>query len=454
MLIYPPFTQPITSKKRCLFPLGIAYIASYLRNHGIDVELLDAMVEGYDNEIVEGNKKTFGLSRDGIRIRIERYNPDFVGVSCLMTEQRKNALDVCKIAKRIDPEIHTIMGGCHPSVFPQETLSHEEVDSVVIGEGEHATLDIVKDNIKGIVKRDILDIDKIPWPARDLLPMGQYVKINMPTNIFSPYNRVTQILTSRGCPFKCIFCATTSFHGKWRGRSAEDVLKEAKFLKEEYSIEELDIIDENFVLDRERTIKILEGFAKLDIAWSNAGGIWVGGLDEELIDSMKKSGCYQLTLPIESSNPRILKEVIHKPLKLDAVKPLVQHCKKLGIDTHAFFVCGFPQETKEDIINDYNFAMAVGFESATFNIITPLPGSELYEQYKDQLDIDKINYTTVSIKHPTIPDKELEEMIRDFNIKFNRSLLWKSPKKFVKKYIGTSLRKFSLKDLPKLFMRQ
>jgi len=455
MLIFPPFSQPVSARKRCLVPMGIAYIAAYLRENNVNVEILDSVVEGYENEISDGITKTFGLPIDEIKTRIEKFKPEFVGISCLMTQQFNNALNVCRAAKEVDINIHTVMGGCHPSAFHEEILNdYNEVDSVVIGEGEKAFLNIVQNNLKGAIKKDPLNIDLIPFPARDLLKMEKYLKINMPENIYSPYDRVTQIVTSRGCPFKCIFCATTQFHGDWRGRNADSVIKEAKFLKDQYDIQELNILDENFVRDRERAVMILNGLIDLDLAWSNPGGIWVAGLDNELLDLMKKSKCYQLTFPIESASPYTLKEVIHKPLKLEIVKPLVKHCKKIGIDTHAFFVCGFPHETREDIEENYNFARDVGFDSATFNIVSPLPGSRLFDQYRDSVNINDIHYTKVSIENPNVPNSDLEEMVRMQNIRFNRSLLWRDPKKFFNKYVRTALKKYSLTELPKMFSRQ
>ena len=454
MLIFPPFTQPVSARKRCLVPMGIAYIAGYLRENNIAVEVLDSVVEGYENERIDGGSRTFGLSVDDIQSRIETSAPDFVGVSCLMTQQFGNALDVCRAAKETDPDIQTVMGGCHPSAFHRELLQYDEIDSVIIGEGERAFLDIVEDNLKGAVTRDLLDIDSIPFPARDLLRMEDYLTINMPENIYSPYDRVTQIVTSRGCPFDCIFCATTRFHGRWRGRTAESVIQEAKFLKDTYNIQELNIIDENFILDRARAVRILNGFIELDIAWSNPGGIWIAGLDNELLDLMKKSRCYQLTFPVESANTYTLKKVIHKPLRLDIVGPLVRHCREIGIDTHSFFVCGFPHETREDLQKNFDFAMDVGFDSATFNIVSPLPGSRLYDVYKDAVDIKNIHYTKVSIKNPNIPDVELEEIVRKQNIRFNRSLLWRDPRKFFNKYVRTAVKKYSLAELPNMFSRQ
>jgi len=207
-------------------PLGIAYIASYLREKGVEVELMDCVVEGYYNDIIEKDTRTFGLSDDEIKKRIRKSNPDFVGISCLMTAQKHNALRVCDLVKEVDANIQTIMGGNHPSVFPTDILADKNVDHVVIGEGEYATLSILQKKEKGIVRGGVCDVNELPWPARDLLPMDKYIKINMPENIFSPYDRVTQIATSRGCPFHCVFCCTTNTHGAWRGRKWEDIIEE------------------------------------------------------------------------------------------------------------------------------------------------------------------------------------------------------------------------------------
>jgi len=452
VLIFPPFTQPCQSKKRCLVPLGIAYIGGYLRKHGIDVTLIDSYVEGYDNEVYQNDTVTIGLSMLDIKERIRDIEPDFVGVSSLMTAQFPNALTVCKTVKDVNPDIHVVIGGCHPSVFPQDMLKFPEIDSVVIGEGEQSMLDIVKGKVNGVVNRKPLDINTIPHPARDLLPMEKYIAINMPENMFSPFDRVTQVVSSRGCPFNCVFCSTTNLHGHWRGRKAEDVIAEAQMLKNTYGIEEINFIDENLVMNRERIVKILEGFKKIGIAWSNPGGIWIDGLDNDLLDLMKASGCYQLTFPVETSNEKILKKVINKPIHIEKVEPLVKHCHKIGIDVHAFFVCGFPQQTKQDMINDFEYAKRVAFDSASFHIITPLPGSKIYDQYHD-IDLKNINYIHSTIPHPTLSSKEIEDLVNSFNVEFNKLLQQRDPVKFYNKYVKTAEKKFHNKDYESLLKR-
>ena len=276
----------------------------------------------------------------------------------------------------------------------------------------------------------------------------------MPTSTYSPHNRVTQIELTRSCPFNCCFCATTQFRGKYQKRNIKDCLAEIAHLKGNYQVEELDIIDSNLIIDKKWTKELLKGIKEIGISWANPGGIWVGGLDDELLYLIKESGGYQLSLAVESSTPRILKDVINKPFDLRMVKPIVRTCRNIGLDLHAFFVCGFEEQTKEEIINDYKFALEMGFTSASFNIICPLPGSRIFEKYKDILPYDKVDLRKSSIPHPEISGDEMERMVDVLNKRFNSSLIYRNPKMFFKKYIATLARKPSFDIMRKLFSRQ
>ena len=455
MLIMPPFTQTRQAMRRCIFPLGIGYLASMLEQEGFNVVALDCIVEGYNTIRYNGTKElTFGLDDSSIKKEIQHFMPDYVGVSVLISRQIYNAYRICKIAKEVSPKIETIMGGCHPSVLPDEVLDDFNVDHVVIGDGENAILQIVKGIQRGIVKGGNVDFKKIPWPARHLFPMEKYFNINMPTNTYSPHSCVTQIEFTRSCPFNCCFCATTQFRGKYQKREIDDCLAEIIFLKEKYNIEELDIIDSNLIIDKKWALKLFKGIKNIGISWANPGGIWVGGLNDELLIAMKESGCYQLSLAIESSTPRILKEVINKPIELEMVEPVIKTCKKIGIDLHAFFVCGFPEQTRDEIINDYKFAKQMKFTSASFNIICPLPGSRIYDKYKDVLSFDDVDLRKSGIPHPEISSREMEKLVSGLNKKFNGSLLYRNPTMFVKKYVGAVIRKSSFEFARKLFSRQ
>lgn len=454
MLIMPPFTQSKQSMKRCLFPLGIGYLSGILEQKGFDVLPLDCIVEGYDTIKYNGNELTYGLSNDTIKNRIKSFMPDYVGVSVLISRQAYNAHSICKLVKEVNPRIETIMGGCHPSALPDEVISDPNVDHVVVGDGENAILKIVRGKSCGVVLGGDVDVNDVPYPARHLFPMEKYLKINMPTSVYSPHKRVTQIEFTRSCPFNCCFCATTKFRGGYKKRKIENCLDEIRYLKQIYQIEELDIIDSNLIIDKKWTKDLLTGIKDIGISWANPGGLWVGGLDDELLQLMKESGCYQLSLAIESSTPRILKDIINKPSKLEMVEPIVKMCKKIGIDLHAFFVCGFPDQSREEIINDYKFAKKMGFTSASFNIICPLPGSDIYDKYKDILSFEDVELRKSSIPHPEIGKQEMEKLVDGLNKKFNLSLLYRDPLMFIKKYIRTLIRKPSIGFMKKLFSRQ
>ena len=436
--------------------MGIAYLAAVLEANGITVQPLDCIVEGYNTETDVGSGEIrFGLTWKQIEQRISEYSPDYVGVSCLMSKQAENAHKVCEIAKTTDPTITTLMGGTHVSALAHQVARDPNVDFAVVGDAETTIVDILEGrHEEGVVTCNKVDVADLPWPARHLFPVDKYIDINMPTSVYSPHARVHQIETTRGCPFRCVFCATTSFKGRYQMRPVGDVLNEIRHLKDMYGIQELDIIDSNMVINKERTIELLRGIQAIGISWANPGGIWVGGLDPELLDVMRASGCYQLSLAIESSTPRILEEVIDKPTRIDHVKPVVDYCRRIGIDLHAFFVVGFPEQSVEEIQADYSFAREMDFSSVSFNIISPLPGSRLYEEHVGNVEFSEIDLRKASIKHPQISQRRLEEMIHKYNKTYNRSLLWRDPRLFVRKYVCTVIRKPSFRFMARMFNRQ
>jgi radical SAM superfamily enzyme YgiQ (UPF0313 family) len=457
LLITPPFTQPKTGMKRCILPMGVAYIAAYLEKFGHTVKIIDSIVEGYDMEIDHDDGQiTFGLTDDEIRMRITEFDPEWVGVSCLMTSQAHNSHRICKIAKEINPKVKTIVGGAHSSSLPDSVMKDPNVDHITIGEGEKSILDVIEGRKSGRVKSELIDIDTIPWPARHLLPMEKYIKINMPTSVFSLKKRVTQVETSRGCPFECVFCCTTNFWGKtFRGRDPHDVVKELKFVKDRYKVEEIDFTDPNMITDKQRFKTMMQGMKGAGLAWANPGGMWAGGFDIEMLDMMKAAGCYQITFAIESSSDYVLKKIIKKPTRTAQVKPLIDHCKKIGIDTHAFFVTGWPGEPVSVMKQNYHWAKKLGITSATFNLVQPLPGSDMYDLYAKEIKtFDKVNMKYSTIPHPEIGQDELEKMVDGFNRNFNSSIIYRNPKIFVRKYVTNFMRRASLRYLTQMFTRQ
>ena len=459
LLVMPPMTIHKQSLKRCLIPMGISYIAAVLKQNGLEVSILDAMIEGYEEERQNGEYLTYGLRDEEILARIEAFRPDIIGISCIFSSQRDNVVKVASLAKRYSPEVVTVVGGLHPTFYPQDILNSSSVDYVILGEGEHRFLNFVQGygrrdfhDFDGISFRNenalvinppqkrVEDLDAIPFPARDLLKMEKYLDINISLSPYPRRKRVAEIMTSRGCPGRCIFCASCNFWGhRFRKRTVENIIGEMKLLKEEYGIEEFQFSDDSLTLDKKRMKELCKAMVPLKINWCTPNGVFVNSLDEELLELMKASGCYQVTFSIESASPRVLKEIIRKPVRLERLPALVRKAHQLGISTHATFVIGFPEETLEEIEKDFEMAFKLMFDSVSFFVVMPLAGSEMLDKYRDgglllEYDLHKVEYKRSILKLDYISSEGLTSLIDSKMRKYNISLMTKHPLRFLKKY--------------------
>ena len=268
-LISPPYNSAVKSVVGISSPpLGLAYIASVLRqNH--KVKIIDSNILNYTIDDVERELRSF--------------NPDVVGITSV-TPSIYEAYKVAETAKKVREDCIVVLGGPHATFMPRQTMEEcKYIDIIVRGEGEETTRELIENiekgaplnGVKGITFRDkneiidteprpfIKNIDDIPFPSRDLLPMHLY-KFNEV--------RYTAMLTSRGCPFKCSFCSSSRlFGGYWRGRSPENVLEEMKIIYEEYNIKNIEFIDDTFTLNQERAEKICDEIIKQgwDITWGH-----------------------------------------------------------------------------------------------------------------------------------------------------------------------------------------
>lgn len=465
LLIFPPTKVPKHSHKPCVPPLGILHIAAVLREADYEVKVIDATVEGYYNEEQEGNNFVwYGLPFDEIGQRIREINPDIVGISCLFSLSFPAVKRICKIVKEFNKEIITVTGGTHPSFLAERCLKEvPELDYIAIGEGEYTLRELIHKlnsgeklgGIDGLAYRDkgeikinpktkfIENLDELPLPARDLVPITKYLNINSPHGITSKRKINMSVMTSRGCPFLCTFCSSSVFWGrKYRMRSVEKVLEELEMLVKKYGAKEIQFLDDNFTLNRERAKQIFQGMIdrKLDVVWNTPNGVAIWTLDEELLALMKRSGCYALTLAIESGDQNVLDCIIKKPLKLEQVRKVVKIIKKLGIQTHAFFMVGFPDEKPEQIEKTFRFAKELDLDSASFQIPQPLPGSELNRQLKerkcikDSFDYENIAYLLSSYDTTYFKGKDLEKKVAKEFLKFNLSLIYRHPLRFMSKF--------------------
>ena len=365
LLIQPPCTIHEANLKDCSPALGLAYLAAALEAINLEVRILDAVVEGFDTEVSLGQGlKRYGLDFKEVEANIADFKPDLVGVSCLFSSQYNNAAEVARIAKAVSEDCPVVMGGAHPSVKCRDVMNDDHVDFVVLGEGELSFPSLIKalntgsdySSIDGLAYRQgetvfvnpkttyIENLDELPFPARHLLSMDKYFNIKRPAGAVR-FSRHTPLITSRGCPARCIFCSIHSVWGRrFRARSPENVLEEIRQIKEEYGIKELHFWDDNLTFKKDRAKSIFGMMIEenIDVVWTTPNGIAAYAIDDELVDLMKKSGCYRVYLAVESGDEYVLHKIIRKPLKLERVKPLTKKLMDVGLYADAFFVAGKP----------------------------------------------------------------------------------------------------------------
>lgn len=431
LLLYPPSIFAGGFAKKTVLPLGIAYLAAVIRNKNVDVKVIDCIIEDIDTNFTFNGNEYYGLRLEEIRERILQGEYDVVGVSCQFTIQLEIVLEICRIAKECGVP-YVIVGGPHASAQPESLLLPKVVDYVFLGEAEKPIADFVDyiksgntDHIKNIngiaytmengqmyispTLSFIDDIDTIPLPARDMFPIEKYFTKCSPMGGVFKSRRTLSMITTRGCPARCNFCASALFWGKeFRSHSLERVLEEMQELKNRYGVEEIQFQDDNFTLNKKRTLAICREMQekKFGLPWSVPSGIALWATDIEVIDAMHDAGCHYVAVAIESGNQRVLTEIIKKPLKLDKVPELCKHFKKKGIKLSAFFILGFPDETLDEIRDTFKFASKLHLDTANFYFPTPLPGSPLWTQAeKENLFIEGFSLTNVKYDRPSLTSK-------------------------------------------------
>jgi len=411
-LINPPRLHPKAWGKPVVYPpIGIAYVAAVLEKQHT-VSIIDAPTEGWKNlEQIHETNYRMGLANQEIADRIKRWSPDIVEINIPFSGWSKAAFEVASVAKDVDRDIITVLDGLHPSARPVECLSNPDIDFVVRGEPEYTMLELVgaleqgiTEDLKkiegiGFVKNgktvitpprpEIQDLDALPFPARHLLPMDIYFEAIKENPIRGEISkRYTIIITSRGCPHRCIFCSNHIVMGKtWRGRSPENVVDELEQIVNTYSIKQIDFFDENMTLIKKRVEDICDLIMErgLDIDWYVPNGVRADTLDEELLRKMSAAGCKEIRVAPESGVQRVVDEIIKKNLNLEDVEKAVVLAKKVGMKIGVFLMLGLIGETKEDIKETIKYAYKLkklGADHFQFSIATPLYGTELYEQAK------------------------------------------------------------------------
>lgn len=404
LLFVPPV---ITNKNRIdinpLPPVGLGYIASIMEKLGLEIKIVDCMMEGWHvHEDVGNNLIKIGLSDEDIRAIISDFAPDMVCVNNQFSKQYKNAHRIYGIVKSVDKSILTQAGGAHPTVMPEFCLEDPNLDFVVLGEGELVVERLIKAldndpvNLTGIdglgYKKDgniiinkktsyIEDLDSIPFPAYHLMHLENYFGLDR-SHGKRHHKKFSPIVTSRGCPAKCTFCTAYKVWGRrYRYRSPENVIEEMRLLKEKYGIEEILIEDDNFTANPRRAEKICDLMIQnnFDFKWDTPNGVAAFALNDNLIQKMQKAGCYKINIAVESGNQDTLKNIIKKPLDLSKVEHIVEFCRKIDLDFGIFLILGMPGDTLDAMWDNYKFARKIRVFDPFISVATPYPGSEIYD---------------------------------------------------------------------------
>ncbi len=423
LLIEPPSKE----QKPTPLPLGLMYLASYLEKSNHQVKILDMKVEKITK--VELKKILFS------------FKPDFVGIRCL-TYESPTAYSIAKYIKSVIPSCRIVFGGPHAGASPQEIIANKNVDYVVIGEGEITISELVSgkklEQINGILYKEknkikqtppreyIKNLDEMPLPAYHLINIKDYFKSPYAHAFFKAEDRTSQIFTSRGCPFQCIYCHKI-FGKSIRFRSPENVLKEILLLYNKYKVREIQIEDDSFNVNIERAKKmmdlIISSGIKIKISFPN--GVRGDFIDEELADKMKKAGVYSICFGIESGDKDI-QQFIQKNLDLKKVKKAIEIVTKKGILATGYFMIGFLDETPPQMMKTIEFAQKSRLHMATFFKVTPYPNTKLYDLAKERgfkLSNNPEDYTYTfstmgNLSLSKVSTEELDKIIKKAYFKF------------------------------------
>jgi anaerobic magnesium-protoporphyrin IX monomethyl ester cyclase len=362
-------------------PIGICQLSSYVRGHGYDPVIVDA--------------SAMGLNHEQAARKILDQNPDYVGFTST-TMSIFNAVAVAELIKKENHSLKIILGGSHVTAAPIETMERFSCFDVgVFAEGELTLVDLLqhldknKDvgNVKGLIirkgkkavmteKRDyIKDLDALPFPAYDLLP--DLKKFYQPIADKVYRSPTTIVVTSRGCPGRCVFCEKSVFGNVCRSNSTDYVMKLINHLKKNFGINSLIFDEDNFLVFRRRLIEICNRMIdeKIDMPWSCSGRVDM--VDADLLRLMKKAGCWQIAYGVESGSQKML-DTMEKGVTVEKNERAIKLTHDAGIQAKASFMIGNLGEDKSTLEETRKFILRVPLNDLNLCRFSPMPGTKAW----------------------------------------------------------------------------
>jgi radical SAM superfamily enzyme YgiQ (UPF0313 family) len=396
LLAYPIPTEDSPTKG---VALSIFYLGAELEKNGLDVEYFDERFDKFKDFVLLLEAGVFAI-----------------GVSSMTGFQLIGSKKMLEYAKKINPNIHTIFGGVHPSLLPEQCIKEPFVDFVVVGEGEKTMLELIQ-TLKN--KGDLSKVDGILW-KKD----GEIIT-NKPREFMDPsewpfpmtgkskkYFRIAaergelMFQASRGCPFNCNFCYNQIFNKRtWRPMPVDKFETELKIFVDEFHIENIYINDDNIGSRKDRIQKISDILRNFGLKWTTS--IRCPSIDEKTARMLEKSGCRELLLGVESGSDRVLKEVVNKmhPHGVEDTRECARVLSGTTIQSRYNFIAGLPSETIQEMHQSMDLADWIWKTDKnakiTFDAYSPYPGSELYNEavkagFKEPHDLDGWSKMTLS----------------------------------------------------------
>ena len=366
-------------RSRGIYPsLGLLYIASALESKKHRVKVIEYDLERAPEEVFESALRSF--------------KPEVVGIYTMTWTFRQSCAMVKKVRELL-PSAKTIAGGPQVASFPFLSVHYGEFDYAVVGEGEETIVELIEAieegndvrTVRGIVFKDqgrvvhtaqrpyLEDINRIPFPARHLVPMDHF------RDVFTREEKFATMMGSRGCPFDCIYCDRENRMGRrWRPRDPSNMVEEIEEVKRKFGIREFMFFDDEFIIDKKRIAEFCEELLKrgLDVVWECRARVDM--VDRELLKIMKRAGCYRIRFGFESGDNRIL-AILKKGIRVEQSIETARLTKEVGIEVFGYFMMGSPEETPETLQKTLKLALQLDPDFAIFSKTILIAGSELFE---------------------------------------------------------------------------
>lgn len=427
-------------------PLGIISLSAYLKKN-IEVETRGIDFNVALNKLDQFEWPSFkDYFKDVLGNEIESFQPDVIGISALFSTAYKNLIDLGEVSREICPDAFIIAGGNVPTVSYREIFGETDMfDAVCHGEGEVPLLELlVSENMYEHIEKSLTwitknkldkkltfehnfieDLDQIPFDY-SIISQDDY-ELNPTIRSYSSVKskgKSFNIMTSRGCPFKCIFCASHRTHGReMRYHSLDRVKEDILRLKNEFGIKVITFEDDHFMGDKKRAYEIVKFISEQGITAFFPNSLALYALSREMLVALKEAGVEQLVLAVESGSDYVLKNVMKKPLKLDIVRRVAKDCREIGIYTDCNILIGLPGERKEDIQEARRFLKTVGANWFRINVATPLLGSEMHDICEDKNYFKGVviesNYKKAIVGTEDFDPQYIQETTYDMNIELN-----------------------------------